>query len=76
MLETDKIKLVDQDTGILIKETNTADFINNFFTNVGPNLSKNMSKEWRYQGLIADRHLSDIILNMEEIVKYPPLFGH
>ena len=32
----DKIKLVDQDTGTPIKETATADFINNFFTNVGP----------------------------------------
>ena len=66
----DRIKLVNHENGNTIKEADTADFINNFFTNVGPNLSRDMNKEWRYQGTVADRHLSDIILNTEEILKF------
>ena len=65
-----KIILNDENTGQLIEENNTADYINDFFTNVGPKLARNLHMPWEYKGKVADRHLSDIIVNTEEITKF------
>ena len=39
-------KLVDIDTGSDIKEENTAQFINDFFVNIGPNLASKCDRPW------------------------------
>ena len=65
-----KISLIDDTTGLLIEEKCTADFINDFFTNIGPTLAKDMNTPWDYNGRVADRHLHDIFVNREEIEKF------
>ena len=65
-----RIKLIDHDNVHIIKDENTADYISDFFLNVGPNLAKAKNSEWRYEGITADRHLSKIILNTDKIIKF------
>ena len=65
-----RIQLIDNDNVHIIKDENTAGFISDFFVNVGPNLAEAKNSEWRYEGITADRHLSKIILNTDEIMKF------
>ena len=53
-----------------IEESKTADFINNFFTNVGPNLAKDLNVPWSYEGIQANTQLSEILTTRDEIIKF------
>ena len=64
-----KITLIDQTTKNEIAQEDTATYINKYFTGIGPTLSHNLHESWEYEGITADRHLSNIIVNPEEIVK-------
>ena len=61
-----KIDLIDEVTGVSITESKTADYINDLFTSIGPKLAEKLDDDWVYSGIVADRHLSDIIINGEE----------
>ena len=47
--EKSKIFLKD-DMGKDVEENNTSNYINEFFSNIGPNLAKKYTKEWEYFG--------------------------
>ena len=65
-----KIILIDPGTDKEIEESKTADFINNFFTNVGPNLAKDLDVPWSYEGIQANTQLSEILTRRDEIIKF------
>ena len=46
----------------------TADFINDFFVSIGPNLSKNNKERWNYYGHHTDLILEDIYTSIEEVI--------
>ena len=61
------ISLLDSNDEIIEPE-NTADFINQFFTDIGPNLARNCLLEWKYTGKDYGS-LSDIETNIDEIIE-------
>ena len=64
-----KITLIDQDTKNEIRQEDTANYINQFFTNVGPSLARNLTEPWSYDGIISQRHINNIEVNNVEILK-------
>ena len=54
-----KIHLKNQD-GSEIKSENAATFINNFFTNIGPNLASKFNEPWKYFGKEIENEINDI----------------
>ena len=64
-----KITLIDQDTKKEIPVNETADYINRFFTHIGPKLSQELNDPWLYEGVVADRHLLNIEVNTIELYK-------
>ena len=40
------IRLIDHDRGIPVEDSKTPDFINTFFTNIGPNLAEKFTDTW------------------------------
>ena len=57
----------EEDKEVDLKQT--ADFINDFFVNIGPNLSKNIKEAWKFNGHHTDLLLDDISTNIEEVTK-------
>ena len=55
--------------GNKIQEEETADYIINYFTNIGPNLAKTFNKEWEYFGTKSENDISDINVNRVEVVR-------
>ena len=51
----------------MINPENTADFINEFFTNIGPNLAKKIKKPWSFEGEKPEVMLGDLSTNELEI---------
>ena len=66
---TNKIELVDQTTKTEIPEENSANYINNFVSNIEPNLAKNVNQVWEYNGITSDTQLVNIVTNTVEIIK-------
>ena len=52
----------------IIETENVADYINQFFTDIGPNLAKNSHMDWAYSGNECVGSLSDIETTTEEVV--------
>ena len=46
-----------------------ANYINDFFTHIGPNLAKKCDRDWNYEGHTCDHALSDITTSQEEVIK-------
>ena len=69
-LSDNKISLIDSDTNIEIQEPNVADYINDFFANIGPNLARNLNEPWSYNGVMSNTLLPNVIISQEEIVKF------
>ena len=67
--KTGRIWLKDEVTNDTIPVDLTADFINKFFTNIGPELAKGHSKNWRYYGEIAQNSINEFTTNADEITK-------
>ena len=66
---TNKIELVNQENKKTILEEDAATFINEFFSNIGPNLAKKFNQEWKYKGVVSETQLENIFTNEAEIVK-------
>ena len=49
--------LLDNLPNEMIDSDKTADFINDYFTNIGPNLAKNLNKLWSFVGEKPDEIL-------------------
>ena len=52
-----------------IDSKDTANFINDFFVNIGPNLAKNNREAWSFNGDHTDLVLDDILTNIDEVLK-------
>ena len=56
------------DTDQTIETENVADYINQFFTDIGPNLAKNCQMDWFYSGNESVGSLTDIETTKKEII--------
>ena len=56
--------------GADVNLNDTAGYINDFFTNIGPNLAKKHNAEWRYYGDIVQDSMEDITTNLDEVLKF------
>ena len=52
-----------------ITSDQTADYINDYFVSIGPNLSKNNKEKWDYNGSSTNSQLDDIQTNIDEVIK-------
>ena len=64
-----KITLIDQDTKKEIKQEDIATYINKYFTGIGSSLAQNLTDPWVYDGIVADRHVNSIEVNVIEVLK-------
>ena len=62
-------KLIDDITGVDINEKDTAEYINDFFVNIGPNLAKKCDQPWRFDGEFCAQKIENIITDQDEIIK-------
>ena len=67
--KTGNFKLKDEITGLDIDENETAQYINEFFVNIGPNLAKKCDQQWRFNGNHCAQNIDNIVTNLDEIVK-------
>ena len=61
--------LLDISTKEMIESEKTADFINDYFTNIGPNLAKYLRKPWSFIGEKPDEILDELLTNEVEILE-------
>ena len=61
--------LLDNSTNEMIDSNNTADFINDYFTNIGPNLARNLNKPWSFVGEKPDEILDELLTNKIDILE-------
>ena len=66
---SDTFDLYDLENDVPVEHNGTADFINNFFTNIGPKLAMKNNDVWNFNGNHTDVILNDIETNIEEIVR-------
>ena len=67
--QSKNIWLKDQTTHKEIESEDTADFINRYFTNIGPNLAKQHNKRWEYFGETVEQSIDSFNTNLEEVNK-------
>ena len=60
--------LKDKSTNEAIDNEDTANFINNFFISVGPELDKNFDTTWHYDGQHTNAKFTDITAAQDEVV--------
>ena len=60
--KSEVIHLKHDDT-VEIPQNETSNYINEFFTNIGPELAKNYNKEWKYYGSELNEVINDIDIN-------------
>ena len=63
------ISLINENTGEVIPENQTANFINDFFLNIGPKLAAPLDREWDYIGVETEQIIDDITVTSEQIEK-------
>ena len=63
------INLINETTGEDIPENQTANFIDNFFLNIGPRLAASLDREWDYIGVGTEEVIEDIVVTSEQIEK-------
>ena len=68
--QSKRISLTDQNSNLEIDVDNTAEFVNTFFANIGPNLAKKFNAPWRYEGRDAEVNIENVVTNEEEVLKY------
>ena len=61
-------KLTDQVSGIDIDENDTAQYINDFFVNIGPNLASKCDQPWRFDGNPCPNNIDSIFTDVDEII--------
>ena len=62
------LNLTDENTGQDVDEKDTAQFINDFFVNIGPNLAKKCNQPWSFDGMSCDQSIENIRTNLAEII--------
>ena len=63
-----RINLINETTNEDIPMGQVADYINNFFLEIGPKLAASLDSTWEYKGVIADENIKDIEATQEEII--------
>ena len=56
--------------GQAIPEDRTAEYINDFFVNIGPNLARKVNQPWLYEGTVANESLDEISTTDDEVLKF------
>ena len=70
MTANKKIILSNLETADIIPDSDTADYINDFFANIGSKLAANFDKPWHFDGLGNNNMLiDDIEVENEEVLK-------
>ena len=64
-----RIWLKSSDTGIEVPPTQSANYINEFFTGIGPKLAEKHDAEWEYFGDTVPESVGPISTNLEEVHK-------
>ena len=64
-----KIWLKHETGGLQIPTPQTADFINRFFTDIGPNLAKVHKDDWSYYGDTLNISIDPFLTNKDEVLK-------
>ena len=64
-----EIWLRDQQNNQEVPPHSTAEFINKFFTEIGPNLAKSFNKEWVYFGDVVPDSIAPFQAGREEVLK-------
>ena len=69
--KTNKFNLIDQDSDTVIPEESTADFINTFFTEVGPKLAEKIPARAEINKLydVPKSFMPEIVVTEEEVRK-------
>ena len=69
--KNDKSKIhLNDEKGNNINDCDSADYINNYFTNIGPQLAERFNKEWEYFGDEHDGEITDIKVNKFEVINF------
>ena len=68
-LNSNRATLLHDDNDQIIEIDQTADFINKFFTDIGPNLAKGCQMRWEYSGHTCGDSIRNISTTTEEIIK-------
>ena len=63
------IWLKDQLKGHPITQENTPDYINSFFTNIGPSLASKFKGPWNYFGKTLDLEIEPFLIDTDDIIK-------
>ena len=63
------INLINETNGETIPEDQTANYMNNFFVEIGPRLAASLDKEWMYEGVGSREVMENIIVTREEVKK-------
>ena len=62
------IGLKDDSSNSEVGQDKVAQFMNSFFTSVGPNLARKHKSRWEYVGSRDDRVMEDIVTDTEEVI--------
>ena len=65
-VKSKQINLKNTD-GTHISSEDTADFINNFFSEIGPKLAESHDKDWFFEGPECETPMPDIVINEDEV---------
>ena len=65
------INLTDDNDILIVSNTQSSNYINNFFTSIGPKLAtkKRDDNLWTYHGIYSNNEVNDFVTNEEEIRK-------
>ena len=63
------INLLDRRENKIIKCADTADFINQFFTNIGLQLAKKFTRKWQAPNHGVQTTMNDMFTDVEEVIK-------
>ena len=61
--------LFDKDKNTMVGHDDTANYINRFFTGIGPKLAQQYNKPWSFKGTEPDSTLEDITTDVDEVLK-------
>ena len=61
--------LFDMENNVAVEADRSADYINKFFTGIGPKLAQQYNKTWTYDGVETDITLNDIGTDLMEIIR-------
>ena len=64
------INLLDRRGNKTIKCADTADYINQLFTNIGPQLAKKFTRKWQAPNHGVQTTMNDMFTDVEEVIKF------